>query len=89
MDSIPNMKAGPSLLSAEPNPRRNKFHGTRRATVLLLTFCIFAFGLYFLRNELAGYSIWRWSQQFGENGKPTNKDGDLYLLGVGKADITG
>jgi hypothetical protein len=62
--------------------------GTFKAVVLISTACTFAIVFLFLRDAFADYFGY-WSAQIGENGKPASKDGDLYLLGVGKADITG
>jgi hypothetical protein len=89
MDLIPYMKAGPSTPSAGSNSRTRKPNGARKAIVLISTCCIFALVFFFLGNAHADYLTWRWSSQNGDNGKSASKDGDLYLLGVGKADITG
>lgn len=83
------MKAGPSTPSAGSSSRTVKPNGARKAKVLISTCFIFAFIIWFLGNAPADYLTWRWSSQTGDNGKSASKDGDLYLLGVGKADITG
>lgn len=90
MDLIQDMKAGPSAIQAAWSTRtpsrtkhaRNWLVAT--FTVLTLAFLYITFG----NTSLVSFTT-RLSVLFGNGVNSASLGGDKYLLGVGKADITG
>jgi hypothetical protein len=84
-------KAGPSIQTEwSPTTQRKKRtqHFVLAAVLLLVSTYLFLN----LANISGNGFSWQWFWQSGNDEnliKPANPDGDQYLLGVGKADITG
>lgn len=97
MEQDPEMKAGPFELNIQPEHRRNNSSDLRRYLryVVAVTFFV-AVSLCFYDWDIGSVHIrtgfWHWRQGNYEN-KGHEQDGgskgSQYLLGVGKADITG
>ncbi len=93
MDLVQSMKAGPSITKAAWSTGRTSATKHARnfiaatSTVIILAFLYVAFG----NVSLEPFGS-RWSLLFGNGGNSVHSGGlrgDQYLLGVGKADITG
>jgi len=95
MDAFQDLKAGPSEVQSRWAPENRKWKRQVVALVKALSIVTFlvlayaAFSYLFLAN---GRQLWAWEllgSQNGNAGQQENSKGNRYLLGVGKADITG
>jgi len=91
MDSLLEMKAGPSgALELAPQRASKSTNTRRRFLAALVAALLFSICLFFLKWYPSTGSLWFMESDNGEpHARPTSPDGDKYLLGVGKADITG
>jgi len=93
MDLSQTMKAGPSTVQAAWSTRTTsrKTH-PRNFIVAAFTVIVLAFLYLSLGSKYLEAFTSRWSLIFGTGGRSFQSEslrGDQYLLGVGKADITG
>jgi len=86
MGLLQTMKAGPSTTQAAWSTTTPRTKHSRNFIVAASTVIILAFLYIFFGSTSVETFRSRWSLQFGNGG---NGQGDQYLLGVGKADITG
>jgi hypothetical protein len=85
MDSLLLTKAGPLSPKAEPSGTTKGRNAARKRLLWIPSLLLFVLSFLYLR----GCTTWPSYYQSQSEQKPSGRDGDLYLLGVGKADITG
>jgi len=81
-------KAGPSELTAKSPPRQRRFGVIGRLLLAVLALAL----IHGILNHTFGLQnglFWRWATQQKSGWQDEPFKGSQYLLGVGKADITG
>jgi neutral ceramidase len=93
MDHSQLLKAGPSEGSSRTRAPEESSRWRRLARLIYLLLALsFAYSAFHQLHRYTGKQLWLWGAYEGNNYGPKHQDnvpGSLYLLGVGKADITG
>ena len=87
MNQAQDLKAGPSIASIRPR-RASSWQRSIQAICIFLALLL-GYSTFTEISKGGQGLIWKWTYGGEKNGQEQSSKGSQYLLGVGKADITG